>query len=518
MEKMAAELIPFNLGRLVLEEDATQNKLLMPLDEVYIFNKELFEDKPYAEIRGEVRKPGKYFIDKMTIKDLILKAGDLTDNALLQKGELIWIDKERNRHSTYFSVEKAMAEDPKNNLSLNKEDIVIIHSIWEEKIHEVVSINGQVKTPGEYTLTQSMRLKDLIFRAGQLERNAYLEMGHLYRTDPETREKTILTFNVDKVLADDPADNLLLQDLDKVVIHNLWEYKDQYSVFINGTVNQPGDYPYAENMTVKDLVSIAGNVRSDSYMDEAEIVRYTIVDGKKVEASVIRFNLEKALAGDITNNVRLSPLDVVTIKQVADWLDSRQSVTISGEVHFPGTYQIRKNEHLNDIIQRAGGFTEYAYLRGAVFGRESVRRMQQKRIDEMVAMMEAELVRVSSKEIQSALSEQDIEAQQQYLISQKAVLAKLKSSQASGRVTIKLSRLAELTDSRFDILLEDGDRLHIPKRPSTVNVLGAVYNPNAHVFDQKYPQVKHYLARSGGPTKKRGKKKRFTSFGRTAPS
>jgi len=410
LDKMKAELIPFDLGRLLLNNDPYQNKYLMPLDEIYIFSKERFEDKKYALISGKVRNPGQYFIDKMTIRDLI-------------------------------------------------------------------------------------------YKAGQLEREASMESGHLYRTNSATKKVDILTFNVARAMADDPTQNLQLQDLDKVIIHSIYDYNQKYTVTINGVVNNPGEYPFADKMTVKDLVEVAGSPKDNAFLDEAELVRYNIIDGKSVETTILKFNLNKALAEDPDHNLKLSPLDVITVKQVAEWDEKKKTVTISGETIFPGTYQIRKDESLSTILLRAGGFTQYSYLKGAVFTRESVRVVQQKRIDEMTEMMETELLRLSSGEALSALSPEDAQAQNQYLAGQKAVLSKLKNSRASGRVTLKLAELDEFTSSPYDLSLEDGDHLHIPIKPSTVNVVGAVYNPNAHIFDEKHPQMKNYLARSGGPTK-----------------
>ena len=410
LNSMDYKLIPFNLGRLLIDQDMAQNLALMPLDEIYVFHKSEFKDKEYAQIEGRVRKPGKYNIEKMTIRDLI-------------------------------------------------------------------------------------------FMAGQLERDAYMKLGHLYRTNPITKDATIHSFNVGKAMANDPAENLSLQDLDRVIIHSIFDYNEKYNVSVTGRVNNPGDYPFAENMTIKDLIAVAGSTEDDAYLDEAELVRYHILDGKSVETTILKFNLKLAMTGDPGHNLELYPMDVINVKQVPEWQDKKRSVTLSGEFVFPGTYQIRKDERLVDIINRAGGFTDMAYLKGAVFTRESVRIMQQQRIDELANMMEAEIYRMSSKEVQSALSTEDIQAQSQFIASQEGVLEKLKKSHASGRVTINLSALEALETSRFDMILEDGDKLYVPQTPSTVNVLGSVYNPNAHVFDVGYPEMKYYLARSGGPTK-----------------
>ncbi|MFC1857776.1 SLBB domain-containing protein, partial [Thermodesulfobacteriota bacterium] len=505
-EDMTAELIPFNLGRLLLQKDQTQNIQLEPLDEIYIFSKGLFEDKEYAEVRGEVRKPGRYLIEEMRIKDLILKAGDLADDAYLPKGELIRIDTERNKHTIYFDLSAAMQGDSEHNLIIQDEDQVIIHSIWEKQWREFVLIEGEVKNRGEYVLTKEMHLKDLLFKAGGFTRDVYLEMGHLYRTDWRTKEVTVHAFNVEKALDEDPQHNLLLKDQDNVIIHNIWEYKQKYTVAIKGMVNKPGEYPYASNMTVKDLILVGGNVRDAAFLEEAEIVRFDIIDGRKVETTIFNFNILLAIQNDPAHNLALQPMDIVTIKEIPDWWDEKRNVSIRGEVLFPGDYQIRKDERLSSLIERAGGYTEYAYLNGAVFTRESVRKVQQDRLNEMIKRLEIEMSRISSEEIAAALSKEDLAAQTQLISAQKVLIDKLKAAKASGRVVINLTPQSVLRASSSDVALEHSDMLLIPKKIGTVNVLGSVYNPTALVFDEKHPELKYYLAMTGGPTENAEKK------------
>jgi protein involved in polysaccharide export with SLBB domain len=499
-QDMQAELLPFDLGALLLRKDQRQDMALMPLDEVYIFNKKMFQDEDFAVVEGQVRRPGRYTIQDMKLRDLILKAGDLTEEAYLRKGEIIRIDEKRNKHTLYFDLDAAMKGDSANNLVLRREDRVIIHSIWEDQWKEGVTVEGEVKNPGEYALTSGMRLTDLIFKAGNFTREAYLDVGHLYRTDWRSRQKTILTFNLTKALEGDPAENLVLQDLDQVVVHNISEYVDSYTVSIQGLVNRPGEYPYASNMTIKDLLIVAGNVKDAAYMDEAELVRFRIVDGKRVETSVEKFNIRLALDGDLIHNKPLEPLDVLTVKEIPHWWDKKKTVAITGEVYFPGTYQIRKNEHISDIVQRAGGYTPYAYLYGSVFTRKSVKELQKERLKELADRMEMEVARSTSKEIQTALSPEDIEAGTQFATAQKVLLEKLKAAEPTGRVVVALMPIEKLKGSTEDMVLEDGDALHIPKKPSTVTVLGAVYNPTALVYDDDRPQLRKYLAMTGGPT------------------
>ncbi|MCD6307177.1 MAG: SLBB domain-containing protein [Deltaproteobacteria bacterium] len=500
VQTMESKLIPFNLGRLLLDNDSKEDILLKPLDEVYIFHQSMFEDRPYADVEGEVRNPGRYYIDDMTIKDLIRKAGDLTHNAYLPKAELIRIDEDRRKTTIYFDVAAAMSEVPEHNLRVRDEDRIVIHSVWEEQWREAVIVEGEVKNPGPYALTKGMRLKDLIFKAGNFTRDAYMNVGHLYRTDWRTKDVTIFTFNLEKALSGDPEDNILLKDQDRVEIHSIWEYVDRYNVTIQGMVNKPGDYPYAENMTIADLILVGGNVRRAAFMEKAELIRYDIVEGRKVETSVIEFDPRLALAGDPENNLQLAPMDVVHIRGIPEWFEQKRSVTLKGEVYFPGTYQIRKDERLSSVIERAGGFTEEADLRAAIFTRESVRRDQQQRLEEMVKQLEIEIASASTETTASATAA-DVEAKTRFVSAQKALLAKLRQSRATGRVVLDLYPLSVLKASPTDIAMKTGDTLLIPEKINTVNVLGAVYNPTGIIYDEKNPQVKYYLGKVGGPTK-----------------
>jgi protein involved in polysaccharide export with SLBB domain len=499
-DNMKSELIPFHPGRLLLENDPAENLELQPKDEIYIFKKELFKEKDYAVVKGMVREPGKYEIDDMRVRDLILHAGDLKPDAYMGKAELIRTDENRRKHTLFFNVKKAMEGAPNHNIKIQNEDIVIIHTIWEDQWEKSVSIEGEIKEPGEYTLTEKMGVKELIFKAGGLTRDAYMEMGHLYRTNWQTKEKTLLKFNLDRAMSGDPRHNLELEDLDKVYINNIWDYKKEYTVTITGSVHRSGDYPYAENMTIRDLIMIAGNIQDSSYMKEGELVRHTLIDGVDVQTNIYPFNVSKALIGDPEHNLKLYPMDHVIVKRIVDIWTEKRSANIWGEVRFPGLYQIQKNEKLSSLIERAGGFTDYSYLRGAVFTRESAKEIQRKRLEELMRRLEIEINRQATQEAEATVDPEDIAAQRQFVESQKALLDKLRSIEATGRVVIDLAPLDVFKGKNSDIVLEDGDELFIPEKPNTVSVLGAVYNPTSLFFDPDNQKVSYYLELTGGPT------------------
>ena len=407
-EESRAELIPFDLGRLIISKDMSQNLSLKPLDEIYVFNKEMFQEVEHARIEGQVRKPGEYPIE-------------------------------------------------------------------------------------------DMRVRDVIFKAGGLTRDAYMGLAHLYRTDMRTKEVKMMAFNLEKAMEGHVEHNLALKDLDRVLIMNAYDYVDRYTVTIKGKVNRPNDYPYAANMTIKDLILSGGNVMESAYLEKAELVRYEIVQGKRVETALIDFDVRKALEGEPTHNLRLKPFDVVNIKEIPEWKEKR-TVTITGEVYFPGNYQIRREERLSDIIKRAGGVTENAYLRGAVFTRESIKGVQQERINDMIKQLEIEAAQYASSEAQATLSPADVAAQGQFVAAQRALVAKMREAKATGRVVISLLPPSVMQDASLDMVLENADSLHIPRNPNTLNVLGAVYNPSALIFEESRPELGYYLKKTGGPT------------------
>lgn len=484
-----------------------QEKDVIPLqdgDQISVFS--ILPQKTNAiYLYGNVLRAGPYeFKPGIRIRDILPDVDSLDKDAYLGYGQV------KRYHQDEMKAELIpfdpgrllLAEDETQNIELMPRDEVTIFSKRMLQESEYAEVEGEIRNPGRYVIdSRGMRLRDLIFMAGNLTRDAYPGSGHIYRTDPNTDEITILTFNVEKAMAGDPEDDLPLVENDSVIIHSRWEYQEKYTVVIQGMVTHPDEYPYAKEMTVTDLIFVAGNVRTAAYLDEAELTRYKIIEGKRIETSILTFNVEKALAGDPAHNLTLQPMDVINIKEIPDWWEKKKSVILTGEVMFPGTYPIRKEERLSDVIERAGGFTDYAYLRGAMFTRESVRVVQQQRIGEMMDRLERESSRLSSQEIQASLSAEDLAAQTQLIESQEGLIEKLKKTEATGRVVISLLPLSILKGNPHDLILEDGDALFIPSKMSTVNVIGAVFNPGSMVFDDSRPEAKYYLAKTGGTTK-----------------
>jgi len=170
---------------------------------------------------------------------------------------------------------------------------------------------------------------------------------------------------------------------------------------------------------------------------------------------------------------------------------------ISGELRLPGQYSIKKDEKLSSLIERAGGYTDHAYLRGAVFTRESVRALQQSSLDEMIRQIEREVMPRGSMQMATAVSKEEIEAKKVELDHKKKFIESLHNIKATGRMTIRAAHIRLLKGSNDDIVLEDGDCLTIPVKNNVVNVVGGVMSHGSYIFsdDSTYED---YIAMAGG--------------------
>jgi protein involved in polysaccharide export with SLBB domain len=172
-------------------------------------------------------------------------------------------------------------------------------------------------------------------------------------------------------------------------------------------------------------------------------------------------------------------------------------VEIKGHVKFPERYPIQKGETLSSLIERSGGVTDEAYLLGAVFTRQSVKELQTKALSERIDRLEKQLLIGSGSELETAVSSDAAIIAQGALQQRKELIAKLRTAQPIGRISLTIDPPDQFRGSPSDIVLEDGDVLYIPERPSSVQVLGSVYSPGSHIYSKK-TSVSKYIKKSGG--------------------
>jgi polysaccharide biosynthesis/export protein len=195
----------------------------------------------------------------------------------------------------------------------------------------------------------------------------------------------------------------------------------------------------------------------------------------------------------------LQPFDYVFVPRVKD-ATAMKTVTVGGEVRYPGEYRIRDGEKLSDLIARAGGYTEHSYFFGARFTSPRARAIQKRSIESLIQDLEARVSTVMAGQAQTALDNEDVASARVAQEGMRQFIQKLKTIEPEGRVAIKLADLASFKGSAYDFTLDDGDSLVIPKQPSFVAVVGSVYTPTAFLYKPNQT-VSDYLKLSGGPTK-----------------
>ena len=223
------------------------------------------------------------------------------------------------------------------------------------------------------------------------------------------------------------------------------------------------------------------------------------LDPKTLKSSLVPFNLQKLLQDhDATQDLELQPGDIVTILSQADVHvpqdEQTKYIRLEGEFKGAGVYSVSPDETLYDVVLRAGGLTNKAYLYGGSFTRESARVFQQQRLDEYISQVSINMQRAAAVRAASSTGAVDPNA----LLEQRDIVNQLRRLRATGRVVLEFRTDSTGIDSIPRIPLEDGDVFRIPSRPLTVSVIGAVYGQNVFLYDSRR-RVEDYLTLAGKP-------------------
>jgi len=383
------------------------------------------------------------------------------------------------------------------NLPLQARDRIYVFHRGHFRETPKVIISGEVRSPGEYAFVAGMRALDLVLAAGGLTNDAWKGRAELLRTDAEDKRILGWILDLEGVLSADPLHNLRLMNLDTLKVHSVWESRERPYVEVLGEVNLPGRYPLFEGMRVSDLVFAGGNPTEKAYVTKAELTRFTVVDGERRELWRLDISLRDALSGDMEEDIQLQPYDNLLIRRLSNWRGAER-VRVTGEVAFPGNYPIEEGERLSDLVVRFGGFLTDAYLPAAVFTRESVREVQQRQFERMAEQLEGDLARFSVAEPGSSTDE--IAKKRAALEAGQNLVRALRETEAVGRLVIRLEDVEALRGSEFDLLLQNGDHLHVPKLNEFVMVMGQVHNPMAFKYRSDW-DVGEYIKQAGGKSR-----------------
>ena len=285
--------------------------------------------------------------------------------------------------------------------------------------------------------------------------------------------------------------NFEINAYDEVTFFDFSSTNDIKKATIKGEVFIPGTYNITTNTSINDLIKIAGGFTKKTLMTRCEVARYEIKDNERIR-TVLNLDLQKA----IDLNLQILEDDEWTIFAIENW-NEKKYVDLKGEVRYPGRYNITEGEKLSSVIARAGGFTNHAFVEGAVFAREEVKQLQIQRIEES-------LDRIRTKAIQANASANDIGEKTQDKQNMLLAVTQLEKEAAAkkpiGRISINLYYdLARFTNSPYDLTLKDKDTLYVPSVNDTISVVGEVLNQNTFIYNSKY-DAKDYLEKAGGAT------------------
>ena len=465
---------------------------------------------PYAQktvyLDGHVFHPGKYpYRDGMTISDLIHSYRDLLPEPSQAHAEIIRLEAPDYRPVVMtFNLADAMSGKLKDP-SLKPFDTVRVYSRFDFEDSPAITINGAVRDPGEHITNGEVHLRDAVFLAGGLTPDAQTSDVQVYRKTSDGKLK-VLSANLARALANDPANNILLQPRDQLMIARNQKLEDPATVQIQGEVANPGRYPLGDDMTAAQLVQLAGGFKRGADVELADLTTYPGEPngGRIGEQRTIQIG--KALAGEADTDIRLHDGDVLSIRQLPGWSERGAFVTIKGEVVRPGSYGIREGERLSSVLARAGGFRPDVFTYGTLFEREQVRQIQEKDRADLISRVQAEGAEL--KMAPDSDPDQKM-AKDAVLLQWQAALEKLMTMPPTGRMVVHISsNVKSWAGTQWDPVLRAGDTILFPKKASYVMVSGAVYNGTAVTF-RPNKSAGWYLKQAGGPTIVANKKSIF---------
>lgn len=423
-----------------------------------------------VSVKGNIKRPMYYEIKPdESIETLIAYAGGFSGDAYTDN---VRVDRVTGGENELYNI----GQNEFATYHLQNGDIVTVGSALDRYSNRV-ELKGAVYRPGMFAISNDLRtVKDLIAKADGLTEDAYLDRAQLYREGPNL-ELQVLALDLNKIL-NGTAEDVELKRNDMLVISTIDQLEERGSFTIDGMVANPGEYPYAENFTLQDLIFRAGGLLEGASTARVDISR-RIVDPTATEqteriSTVFSVSIEGGLAVGKGQGFLLKPYDMVHVRRSPGYVP-QEVVTVNGEVLFDGKYTLQKrNERLSDIIRRAGGVVEGAYIKGAYL----TRRMTEDEFQSKKATLQLALSN-SQGGVGDSISVDKLGLTPNY------------------NVGINLAKALEYPGSHYDVIVQPGDVLFVPQQQSTVKVSGDVLYPNAIVYEPGM-KVKDYIEKAGG--------------------
>lgn len=420
-----------------------------------------------VNIEGEIKRPMIYEMTKDEyVSDLINYAGGFTGEA---NTDNISLSRKTGKYRQMYTLNP----ETMSSFTLSDGDNIFVQQ-GLDRYENRVQIQGSVLFPGYYEIGGDIKtVGDLIKKAGGLKEDAFLDRAVL------TREKEDLTFETLALnlnnLESNASGNTQLKKNDVLYIAANTIDEDLGDFTIVGMVASPGQYSFAENTTIKDLIVRAGGLLSSASTAKIDVSRRIIDPSSTTDAVIIAetysFSIEDGLIADGKSDFILEPYDQVYVRRSPGYQQQR-NVSVIGEVLFPGGYTlIEKEQRVSDIIKTAGGLTQKSYAAGA--------RLVRKMNDDEKARQKEYIEMISRGTMKDSVDMESLDTSFEYTVG------------------IELDKAVASPRSEYDIVLREGDRLYVPEFTNTIKINGAVMHPNTVLFKKGEP-LKYYIDKAGG--------------------
>ncbi|MFT0284383.1 SLBB domain-containing protein, partial [Bacteroides thetaiotaomicron] len=434
-----------------------------------------------VKISGKVKRPMRFEMKKdENLATLIKYAGGFEADAYTRSLRVVRQNGEEYEVNTVKDIDY-------NIYKMRNGDVVTAEAILNRFTNKL-EIRGAVYRPGIYQLSGKLNtIRELVHEAQGLTGDAFLNRAVLYRQREDLTSEVV---QIDiKSIMDGTSPNLALMKNDILYIPSIHDLEDRGNVTVHGEVAHPDSYPYADNMTLEDLIIQAGGLKEAASTVRIDISRRiknprSTADNDTI-GQMYTFSLKDGFVIDGQPGFILEPYDQVYVRRSPGY-QAQQNVAIEGEILFGGNYAMTsREERLSDLVNKAGGPTNYAYLRGAKLTRVA-NASEKKRMGDVIRLMSRQLG-------EAMIDSLGIRVEDTFTVG------------------IDLEKALSNPKSNADLVLREGDVISIPKNTNTVTINGAVMVPNT-VSYMKGKNVDYYLNQAGGCSDNARKSKKFIVY------
>lgn len=424
-----------DLYRFILNGDQSDNIGLKDNDVIRI---PAYQNR--VELSGEIKRAGIFELTgKENFSTILAYAGGFSDAAYTDNIKVI------QKNGRELAV-KDLGKQEFTTYQPQGGDVYVVSKILN-RFQNRVKLTGAVYRPDTYQLVEGMRIADLLKKADGLKEDAYTGGAQLFRLKPNLI-KEMVSIDLAKALAGDKTENILLQREDELYVSSILDLRDSFNVKIFGEVHNPGKFQYADSMTVKDLITLAGG-STYAANKKVEVARLYKQEGNTVSNNQVTTLLSTELDANLNflpgqTDIVLQPYDVVSITRKVGFSES-EVVTITGQVQYAGKYSLTTRvERVSDILKRAGGLIGDAYAKGAFIKRESI---------------QADTI---SQVVKDSLKKEGI---------------KIEDPKNVQNIALDIEAILRKPGSYADLVLRDKDEIIIPKLDNKVTIRGGVLRP-----------------------------------------